>query len=520
MADYLTPGVQADEGDPAPPPIPGVPTSTAAFLGETERGPLRPHLVTSFSEYTRRFGSVFLPDRFMPHAAAGFFENGGTRLYVTRVIGAGASAASRAIGDFTATAVGPGSWGKRVWLRVLPGRTLDGQGNPIGFRLRLAYWPAQPPSFFDPFDDLQTTPRPQCQEEFDDLSVDPLSPNYFAKRLTDEATGQPASVLASFTPAVPGSAPALPAPTQGDPLDVNGEDAPAPLTATDFAGLPDPGAGRPLQGLEILKDDVFRDVALVYAPFPSNEPDIVARALVAHCEAHRFRFAVIDGANSNPVDLRPRESVGDTRHAAFYSPWIVVPDPASGPNVTVPPGGHILGIYARTDIERGVFKAPADEMVRGALDVAFHLDESAQAAINPLGVNAIRRFPSRGIRVWGARTLSSDNLWKYVPVRRLFIFLERSIAEGTQWAVFEPNGDRLWARVRETVRLFLRAQWVAGALSGSTEQEAFFVRCDRTTMTEDDILNGRLICEIGIAPVRPAEFVVFRVFQHTADWQL
>jgi Bacteriophage tail sheath protein len=140
-----------------------------------------------------------------------------------------------------------------------------------------------------------------------------------------------------------------------------------------------------------------------------------------------------------------------------------------------------------------------------------------QDALNPRGVNVIRRFPSRGIRVWGARTLSSDAEWKYVPVRRLFIFLERSISEGIQWAVFEPNDEPLWARVRDTVRLFLRAQWRSGALLGRTENEAFFIACDRSTMTSDDILNGRLVCEIGVAPVRPAEFVIFRIFQRTLE---
>jgi phage tail sheath protein FI len=166
-----------------------------------------------------------------------------------------------------------------------------------------------------------------------------------------------------------------------------------------------------------------------------------------------------------------------------------------------------------------VFKAPANEIVRGALDLEQEINDQVQDDLNPKGVNVIRSFPGRGIRVWGARTITSNALWKYVSVRRLFIFLERSIYEGTQWVVFEPNDDRLWARVTDTIRLFLRSQWRLGALFGRTEQEAFFITCDRTTMTQDDILNGRLICEIGIAPVRPAEFVIFRIFQNTAESQ-
>ena len=183
----------------------------------------------------------------------------------------------------------------------------------------------------------------------------------------------------------------------------------------------------------------------------------------------------------------------------------------------MPPAVDVLGVYARTDIERGVFKAPANEIVRGALDVCAEINDNTQGVLNPRGVNAIRQISGRGIRVWGARTLSSDGLWKYVPVRRLFIFLERSIYQGTQWVVFEPNDDRLWARVVDTIRLFLRGQWRRGALAGRTEQEAFFITCDRTTMSQDDILNGRLICQIGVAPVRPAEFVIFRIFQNTAE---
>jgi phage tail sheath protein FI len=166
-----------------------------------------------------------------------------------------------------------------------------------------------------------------------------------------------------------------------------------------------------------------------------------------------------------------------------------------------------------------VFKAPANEILRGALALEYDINDEMQDNLNPKGVNVIRNFPGRGIRVWGTRTFTSNTLWKYVSVRRLFIFLERSIYEGTQWVVFEPNDDRLWARVIDTIRLFLRTQWRLGALFGRTEQEAFFITCDRTTMSQDDILNGRLICEIGIAPVRPAEFVIFRIFQHTAEAQ-
>jgi phage tail sheath protein FI len=228
---------------------------------------------------------------------------------------------------------------------------------------------------------------------------------------------------------------------------------------------------------------------------------------------------VIDSpaAQNNPAGLDPRGRIADTKYGAFYYPWLFTSDPRTGARTLVPPGGHVLGVYARSDTGRGVFKAPANEIVRGALSLEFDINDRVQDDLNPRGVNVIRDFPGRGIRVWGARTMSSDSLWKYINVRRLFIFLEHSIDRGTQWVAFEPNDERLWSRVADTIRLFLRDQWRQGALFGRTEDEAFFIRCDRTTMTQDDILNGRLICDIGLAPVRPGEFVIFRIAQKTAD---
>jgi phage tail sheath protein FI len=202
-----------------------------------------------------------------------------------------------------------------------------------------------------------------------------------------------------------------------------------------------------------------------------------------------------------------------TKYAAFYYPWIRIVDPVTQTIKTVPPGGHVAGIYARTDIERGVHKAPANEKIAGAVDVEFPVTKGDQDILNPKGVNCIRQFRGRGILVWGARTLSDNTYWKYINVRRLFNYIEESIEEGTQWVVFEPNDERLWARVRATIIQFLTRVWRDGALMGTKPDEAFFVRCDRTTMTQDDIDNGRLICIIGIAPVKPAEFVIFRMTQ-------
>jgi uncharacterized protein len=523
MPEYLAPGVYVDEMERGPRPIEGVPTSTAAFLGETERGPLRPHLITSDSEYKRWFGCAFAGGRHMPRAVSGFFENGGRRLYVCRIVGKSATTASRAFGDFTVTAAGPGAWGRRVWVRIQDGSTRDKDGGS-GFRLKLAYWSSVEDDFqpYDPFETMNRDrlPRPQCQEDYDDLSLDAKAPDFFARRLVDSRTGQPISALATIARAIETDSPPNPTADTGEFLDENGADDQAAPDADDFAGAKGGGRLEP-SGLLALELDSYRDVALLYAPHPPDNGVDIIRKVIDHCERQRFRFAAIDcDRDVEPSGLDPRGlNQWDTSYAAFYAPWIRVSDPQSGTPALVPPGGHVLGVYARTDTERGVFKAPANEVIRGALDVRFGIDETTQATLNPRGVNVIRSFPERGIRVWGARTLSSDGLWKYVSVRRLFIFLERSIYEGTQWVVFEPNDDRLWARVKDTVRLFLRSQWRAGALLGQTEDEAFFITCDRTTMTQDDILNGRLICHIGVAPVRPAEFVIFRLFQWTCEAQ-
>jgi phage tail sheath protein FI len=194
-----------------------------------------------------------------------------------------------------------------------------------------------------------------------------------------------------------------------------------------------------------------------------------------------------------------------------------VRDPSLRRDIEMAPSAHMAGIYARVDVERGVHKAPANEVIRGISRIAADVTKREQDMLNPRNINALRFFPGRGNRVWGARCVTSDASWKYINVRRLFIMIEESIDEGTQWVVFEPNDETTWARVRLSITNFLTTQWRSGALQGTTAAEAFFVKCDRTTMTQDDIDNGRLICVIGIAPVKPAEFVIFRIQQKTLD---
>ena len=265
--------------------------------------------------------------------------------------------------------------------------------------------------------------------------------------------------------------------------------------------------------------------AIVAAPgatfrYDQERPDPGARirALLDHAALVKNRFAVIDcGDEQSTAAVTAMRASFDSAFGALYYPWVRVADPNSGRDLHLPPSGFVSGIYARVDLNRGVWKAPANEALVLATGLEREISHSEQGPLNAVHVNCLRHIPGRGVLILGARTLSSDPEWKYVPVRRLLLFLESSVDRGLQWVVFEPNDDKLWAQVRRVVEDFLLSQWRAGALTGSRPEEAFFVRCDGTTMTQTDLDSGRLVCFVGVAPVRPAEFVVFRIGQWTAD---
>jgi phage tail sheath protein FI len=268
------------------------------------------------------------------------------------------------------------------------------------------------------------------------------------------------------------------------------------------------------------------EISIVACPGQTQAP--IQDALIVHCESMRYRFAVLDGPRpplDSLNDAQTQRQQFDTKYAAFYHPWLLIPEPYPSSldkvaDYPIPPSGHMLGIYARTDIERGVHKAPANEVVRGITGLQRRLNKSEHDILNPypVNINVIRDFRenSRGIRVYGGRVITSDPDWKYVNVRRLLIFIEASINRGLQWVVFEPNAEPLWARVRRSIANFLTLVWRNGALEGTKVEEAFFVKCDRTTMTQTDIDSGRLICYVGVAPVKPAEFVIVRIGLWTA----
>ncbi|GAC1634783.1 MAG: hypothetical protein NVS9B10_30940 [Nevskia sp.] len=302
-----------------------------------------------------------------------------------------------------------------------------------------------------------------------------------------------------------------------------GGDGSAPPAVT-----PQPANGVNGYDAALTRLGALEDISIIAAPGSSAYAgaQAVNNALIAHAEARRaYRIAVLDTPAAQLVsDVRAYRGQFDSTHAAMYYPWVVVPNPLAKPGrgdipgeLALPPSGFVSGVYARTDVNRGVWKAPANEVVFSALRFELDVNFGQQEVLNPLGVNCLRALPGRGYRIWGARTVSSDPEWKYVNVRRYFTYLEASIDHGTQWAVFEPNGERLWRNVTQTVSDFLYNEWKSGALLGSTPEQAYFVRCDRSTMTQNDLDNGRLVCLVGVAALKPAEFVIFRIGQKTAD---
>ena len=302
-----------------------------------------------------------------------------------------------------------------------------------------------------------------------------------------------------------------------------GNDSINTLTDNDYIGLDDPTPEN-RTGLHSLRN--VEEISIVACP--GRTTVTMQNALINHCELMRYRFAVLDGPRppqDTLADVQNQRQQFDTKYAALYHPWLLVPDPypislSRVPDYPIPPSGHMVGVYARTDIERGVHKAPANEVVRGITGLQRVLNKEQQDILNPfpVNINVIRDFRdnNRGIRVYGGRCITSDSDWKYVNVRRLLIFIESSLDRGLQWVVFEPNAEPLWARVRRSISNFLTLVWRSGGLEGTKVEEAYFVKCDRTTMTQTDIDSGRLICVVGVAPVKPAEFVIVRIGLWTA----
>lgn len=502
MPEYLYPGVYVEEVDTGNKPIEGVSTSTAGFLGIAESGPVTSTLITSFSEFTRSFGRYVREttgeDRYLAYAVEGFFQNGGQRCFVARVASATAKAATVTLdGKIRVSAVGPGKWGEKIVVQVAP----PGLKNPTLFKLFVAYWSGDLPN---PLPDLTKPVKdnpPTNIELFDNLSAVSGASTFFKSEVNNM------SDLVMLDQIAPG----LPT-TSANPVALTGGDDGAALVLGDFEGHDDDPENK--TGLLGLAD--VDEISILCCPDEHFVGDIsIAQAVVDQCELLKDRFAILQAPVAAGKPDRNDPSI-PSKYAAYYYPWLQVTNPLTLELVLVPPGGHMAGIYARSDTNRGVHKDPANEVIRGITALQLQTNNQQQAILNPKGVDVLRYFRGSGNLVWGGRTTSPDPDWKYINVRRLFIFVEKSIERGTQWVVFEPNDEPLWARVRRSVSEFLRRLWMDGMLQGKAAEEAYFVRCDRTTMTQADIDNGRLIMKIGIAPVKPAEFVIFRIGQWTA----
>ncbi|MEV6228038.1 phage tail sheath C-terminal domain-containing protein [Saccharopolyspora shandongensis] len=524
MPEYLSPGIYVEELPSDVLPIQGVSTSTAGFVGLTERGPTQATLITSWPEYQRWYGDVLDPAQsYLPIAVQGFFTNGGQRVFVARVVPESATTATLTLpaeGDSapTVTAVGPGGWGGRVYVRVS-----SATNNPRGFRLQVAYYRGRPPETVD----VVKFP-PTVSEDYDELGAD-RDAGRFA-----EGVVNPASHLISLS-WPKGKTPSLPRRGEWMPLIVEADDPAVKPTAGDFRGH-DGSSGADPTGLAALA--AVDEVAILAVPdavnaalIPDeNERRAIVGSVLDQCESLRDRFAILD-VEQGASDVRSIAAEHVSRrsdYAAIYYPHLRILDSSTQAPILVPPSGFIAGIYAYNDVMRGVHKAPANYQVQGILardmqpgvgSLEFTISKGKHDVLNPQGVNVIGDFRTteQGIRVWGARTISSEPDWAYINVRRLSTYVEESVRRSLQWVVFEPNSESTWARLRPQVDTFLEQVWRDGALMGSTRQEAYFVRCDKTTMSTDDIRNGRLVCLIGLAAVRPEEFVVLRFVQKTIE---
>ncbi len=559
MAEYLSPGVYVEEYDNSPRGIEGVGTSTAGFIGLAEKGPLQgaPLLVTSMKSFHQQFGG-FLSEfgygeyRYLANSVEQFFDNGGTRCYVMRVAPKDAKAAAAKKGLLDIKASSPGTWGNKIQIMLSTNtkrklqliektetgfiaKSLEGfrEGDLVVFEDTYT----RIKSIFDnevvfeddiPESAVDTDIIPKSLlylvtidmtvrfgddvENYAELSLNPQSPKYIGSKLETsdiikvevspqkEAANPVADILGEDV-------------TDGVFILEGGTDGSvSKVDAGTFIGE-DLGPGKRTGLQAFIENNVVSMMAIPGVTIPE-----VLVALVGHCSNLHSRFAVLDmpREKTSTTDLIGFRQIVDSTYCAMYHPWIKVFDRGSNKPDFIPPSGAVCGVYSRTDIDKGVHKAPANEVVFCS-GLSVNYTKGEQDILNPEGINLIRQLPGQGIRIWGARTASSNAAFKYVNVRRLFIFVEESIKVNTNWVVFEPNDPTLWQRVNLTISGFLDGLWRSGMLAGDSASEAYFVEIGPSTMSRDDIMNGRLICNIGIAPSRPAEFVIFRVTQHTSE---
>jgi uncharacterized protein len=540
-AELLHPGVYVQEVASGVRPIQGVSTSTAAFIGVTDKGPLpgaflptgrpaQPVLITSFTDYQRQFGG-FRSDSFLTYAVKAFYDNGGQRVYIVRVangataatFGPGSPPLSPPGGTLPISAANEGAWGNNIWISV----TGSSDRNPANFKLVVM---------------TGATAKEASRnivESYDNVTVAsaapgaPLPPNYIGALVNGRS---------EFI-AIPPDSLITTAPTPFAPRRLTGGLDGAAVTAAGFTGDVSVDGVRTGTGLHAL--DKITDVNLIAIPGQGDVTTV--NAGIDYCKDFRqlqdcFFIADVGSVTSVPAarldnavtdvlrvsDAHDFATIGDPPgtqidqsagdFGAIYYPWVVTTDPigtGNNPRILVPPSGFVAGIYARTDNSRGVFKAPAgiDTGLAGAISPATTVSDAEQDSLNPVSVNVIRSVPGSGLVIWGARTIGSDAEYRYIPVRRMAIFLRVSIYFGIQFAVFEPNDEPLWSSLRLNIRAFMLTQFRAGAFQGAKPDDAFFVKCDSTTTTQTDIDNGVVNILVGFAPLKPAEFVVLQLTQ-------
>lgn len=576
MAEYLSPGVYVEEFESGGKPMEGVGTSTAGFVGLAECGPVEgvPQLVTNFSDFKRKYGgylseSEFGEYRFLAYAVEHFFTNGGSRCFVARVAPNDAKASVSAVPSqeqpvLTLTAKNPGTWGNNIKVVFTPSskaktQILEVIETPTGKKYRVKSSAGFNAGDVIMYSDnktvlYNTVTKTQddilelaeeldssvvdknllpikvittCEfnievkyddivEVYENLSFNIEAANFVEKKLAKSELISVALATKNIKANLPPFAQIANEEEKNvvQAAFIGGSNGSIDkISAANFIGS-DNGPGK-RTGIQAFVDN---DVVSLMAVPGVTDPN-VQLMLVAHCEKLASRFAVLDLPRDSKKtnDVIAHRDIFDSSYAALYHPWLEVFDPLDKKNIAIPPSGSVLGVYARSDNSRGVHKAPANEVVRACVGLDCQYNKGEQDILNPKGVNLIRTFPGQGIRIWGARTCSSDPSWKYINVRRLFIFIEESIKANTNWAVFEPNDELLWVRVKRTIDVFLTGLWRMGSLAGTTASDAFFVDVGRNTMSQSDIDNGRLVCVIGVAPVKPAEFIIFRITQKTNE---
>jgi phage tail sheath protein FI len=509
----LTPGVYVEEVASSSATLSAGATAVAAFVGFTAKAPkddpsdpdgLKPRLVTNWTQFEGLYGG-FVPGAMLAHSVYGFFNNGGSLAYIVRI----PNTEPADVPGQLALPTGDRALGTALEITTAEPNadiTVSVTAEPIP---EDADDDAPPTYTIDVAEDGKTV------ESYTNVTLSGISGDLGGSTKVKVETKVDVDQLAADLRTIPTGSFAI---EPAAPL-------PIPVPGRAFSGSESARTG--INGLSIADDVTMVMVPDLVTAATKEDGTIdlnlwksVQLALINHCEGQGNRIAILDAPpGMNPQQIKQWRSdvaMYDSQFATLYYPWIEVANPAAtngDTEIMVPPSGHMAGIWSRNDETRGVWKAPANEVVRGALNVELNINKTEQGLLNPIGINCIRPFGTQGIRVWGARTLSSNTDWTYINVRRLFNMIETTILNGTSYAVFEPNDQKLWEGLKRTVGSFLLGLWRDGALFGATAEQAFYVKCDTETNPPESIDLGRVVVEVGIAPVKPAEFVIFRIAQ-------